>query len=285
MTKETENIKAATIIQASIRGFFARRDYSIKHTTIKHCTNYPLFVIGNDPYIGHLPTHLPNDKILLVGTSGLRSLEIASRLGSDCPKLILIDNSLHVIKFWKNLQRLMTGAVRETGIMEQIIPKQCSCHSCEMFFKRDVAYLAHLCQKYGFDKVKHTILHASIISQDWCDGQTFQVVTNLANYHQYQGVYVYASNIVAYVAAADVIKAKSILSNIEHLNPTLAIHTDLTKKQCPESVFYCYKNNHRTNSVLPPLIASFYQPFTGKRKPVFDDDRVEILSESTQVKR
>jgi hypothetical protein len=108
---------AATTIQASIRGFFARRDYKIIPKSYSNCTNYSLFVKGNDPKISNLPTHLPNDKIMLVGTSGLRTLEIACKLGGDCPKILLIDNSKDVITFWRNLQLLVKDAVSEKGIM------------------------------------------------------------------------------------------------------------------------------------------------------------------------
>ena len=58
------------------------------------CTDYRLRVRGNDPEISNLPNHSSNDKIMLVGTSGLRTLNVACQLGSSNPKIFLIDNSI-----------------------------------------------------------------------------------------------------------------------------------------------------------------------------------------------
>jgi hypothetical protein len=271
---------AAIKVQASIRGFFAKRKYKLTHKAIDSCTNYNLFVRGNDPEIHCLPRHSSSDKVLLIGTSGLRTLEIACQLGSAHLKILLLDNSRHVIQFWRGLQRLMKDATSEIGILDRLAPITCPCSQCMASNKADTQYFASLCLEHGFDKIKHMILHASIIPQDLGNKETFRVISNLVAYHQYQGVYAYLSNIVAYVANTDEASAKGILENIALLNPTLAIHTDLAGRRSPENVFHCSENNHDSEEILPALTASFHVKSTLKPKAVFSSDRVEILSMS-----
>ena len=84
-------------LQSAVRGFLARRKYRINHLKNNQLTSYKTFVIGNDPL---MPSELvnyiePNDKIVLIATSGMRAVSLACMLGNHkhTPKIILIDNS------------------------------------------------------------------------------------------------------------------------------------------------------------------------------------------------
>jgi hypothetical protein len=256
-TKQEIETKAATKIQSTARGFFAKKTYKIHHRPISLCTSYPVNISGNDPEITFLPTHQPTDRIALIGTSGLRTLKIACQLGSVYPKIFLIDNSQDVVHFWKALQQKIKIASSADGILEKITLPACVCPNCNSSTK----YLKLLCEQYGFEKVKAIILHASVIAQDWADEKTFTVIGNITKYHRYQSVYVYASNIICYVDTE--VRAKKILRNIERLNPDLTIHTDMISVRGgykPQNVFLCAKKNAGVDFIYSKLTSTSYQP-------------------------
>ncbi|MDF1677113.1 MAG: hypothetical protein P1U32_00250 [Legionellaceae bacterium] len=246
---------AAVKIQASVRGFFSRRNFKLYPLSTSTCTEYELKVAGNDPDMAGLPMHMAQDKIMVVGTSGLRVIGIACALGAECPKLFLIDNSRPVIQFWQNLKREIATASSPAGLMAKVKPEICPCDECLPVIDDETGYLATLCNQYGFERIKRMIVNAVVIPQDWKHADTFRVLRNLANYHQYAGVYVYASNIVA-CSAQSISEAHQILSNIEQLNPDLAIHTDWARRKKPEKVFYYRRDHHQVNAVYSAVTAS-----------------------------
>ncbi|MDF1646476.1 MAG: hypothetical protein P1U61_05820 [Legionellaceae bacterium] len=279
-TEKTEELSAKKI-QASMRRFFAKRDYQLPYQPITSCTDYLLRIQGNDPKINLKRRHLSTDRVALIGTSGLRTLEIACQLGSDCPKIFLIDNSQHVILFWRRLQAVMEKSSSAKGIMKKVSPMTCDCSDCMDSMDPETGYLATLCRIYGFDKVKRIVLHASIIPQNWADKKTFQVLSRLVTFCEYQSVYLYASNIVScMVASREEASAKAILSHIASLNPDLVIHTDLSGRQIPKQVFYYLKNHHDdVETILSNLTATLSARATLSRKAVFEsiNHQVKVL--------
>ena len=98
-------------IQSIMRSIHIQNKYKINQLTAENSTDYSTFVIGNDP---KMPAELNNyhefsDKIALVATSGMRAVSLACKLGNSVqtPKIILVDNSLQVIAFWKAMQIFM----------------------------------------------------------------------------------------------------------------------------------------------------------------------------------
>ncbi len=228
----------------------------LSYKPLSNCTEYELKVAGNDPDMTDLPTHMAQDKIMLVGTSGLRMIGIACALGAECPKLFLIDNSRRVIQFWNNLKREIENASSHHGIMEKVKPEVCECEACERIADDKRGYLAFLANNYGFSRIKRMILNTSVIPQNWADARTFEIIGNLAMRQHYEKVYVYASNIVACVAHTSPSQARNILSNIRRLNPDLAIHTDWARKKMPEKVFYYTQGRHQVDAVYAEVTAS-----------------------------
>lgn len=257
--------KAAIKIQSFSRHFFARKKYHFVKKPLDECQNYPLRVIGNDPVIKALPQHLSHDNILLVGTSGLRTLENACILGGRLPKILLIDDSKQVIQFWLNLKKMVASASNQGNFITKLMDekrrevKKCSCHYCIKYYQGMIYYLQYLCNQYYFERVKRILLHAMIIPQDWADKNTFNIINNYIQRHQYQGVYLYPSNIVAYVADSDHKKAIQILENIEQLNPDLVIHTDMINGK-PKNVIYRAKHTHNAHEIFQ-LLKPVDEPF------------------------
>lgn len=272
-------VTAAIKIQASTRGFFARRRYRMPSAGT--CTDYLLRIQGNDPVINMPISSLPGDRVVLIGTSGLRTLEIACKLGSDCPKIFLIDNSQHVIQFWKDLQVVIQTATSVCGVMANVAPVICQCSECVDAIDDRTGYLASLVQEHGFEKVRRIILHASIILQNWTDKRTFDVILNFKELNNYQRVYVYASNIVTFMAYNNQhSEAKAILENIVHLDPDLAVHTDLVRRVRPQNVFYYSKGQHDVEDVFSTLTSYFRHRVGLKESSVYEyvDEKVKVLA-------
>jgi CheY-like chemotaxis protein len=73
--------------------------------------DYPAFVVGNDPVMPkELDTfHEAKEQIALIATSGLRAISLACKLGNkeNTPKIILVDNSMQVIEFWREMKKFI----------------------------------------------------------------------------------------------------------------------------------------------------------------------------------
>lgn len=232
---------AAITIQKNIRGFFARKAYAIRHLTNTEAKNSKVYTYGNDPVIkGLAPYKSSNEKIAVIGTSGLRVLAIACRLGSkqQKPKIIIIDNSLQVYAFWRAIRDFAQND-NLTGSHDAFF------NNLDSFLEKDIYPLCkskqdipglfkELFQTYGYHYVRDCIRHISLIKQSWGDADTFVKVKNILNYNGIDRVCMYPSNIAAY----DYKIINRVLSNIANTKPFLSIHTDLCYRHGePENVY------------------------------------------------
>lgn len=159
---------AAITIQSYVRGFLARKLYKLVPLPPAQLNYYPVMVRGNDPEINNLPRNYNNERIAIVGTSGMRSVEIACKLGSTRCKIIIIDNSHQVIKYWRDMQKLLHIATNRLSFLRffqnyyqhnpTISRKKTNSHL-------DFNYFDELFTSYGFKQVKNFIYHAVVIPQ------------------------------------------------------------------------------------------------------------------------
>lgn len=244
--------KAATQIQSLFKGYLSRKKYKISHLSNQELMFYPVLVQGNDPLMKGLKKHKSDDKIAIIGTSGMRSVEIACHLSEGIPKVIIVDNSFQVTSFWREARRIMVNATNAGYFLSHfayyIRTSRCSDLNS---FEEDVSYLVQLFSKNGFNKIKQIIAHATIIGQSWSDKEILVKLKNILAHHEIRVIYAYPSNIVAYEHAYfSSKKAQEVLDNIKALDPFLAIHTDLVNDR-PEQVHYIQE--HESESVKKKL--------------------------------
>lgn len=147
-------------------------------------SDFPLNITGNDPDIHSLSTYPEDNKIVLIGTSGLRSLEIACKLGGDCT-IFIIDNSRNVIDFWKKLKNLSSKAQNVNELLDNL--------KLPFDNQRAIDCLVYLCELHKFEKIKRCINRTVIIAQDWVDKETFTQLRKHLQLYPYKAVYVYSS--------------------------------------------------------------------------------------------
>lgn len=256
MPTHQEQVKdiAATKIQALTRGFFSRNEFKLSSIPSTHRLLSPLFIKGNDPEINKLPRYLSDKKIIIIGTSGLRIVELACKLGGKLPKIVLVDNSRNVIEFWHALKDVAITSLHKKEFINNLFPEDDLSPKPVDACWKVCSYLLELFDSFGFDRVKKIIAHATILPQKWEDKKTFKSLRCVITLHQYDGVYVYPSNISAFLWACNQEnKTKQVLNNIELLNPDLAIHTNLGFRGIPDKVVYIPKGQHRSEDVLERL--------------------------------
>lgn len=227
--------------QAMVRGFLARKAYQIKPLPKAALKDYPVLITGNDPCIKRLPRHNADETVALVGTSGMRSIEIACRLSNGHVKLIIIDNSRQVTSFWRAAREIMMLSNTEDQFLKELNTylkiSHCSRNSC--LTKEESHYLKALIDYFGLGKIKQIMTSAVVLGQSWGDTAVIIKVKNVLAHLEIQYTYAYVSNIVSYLACRNEnAEAQKVLENIQRLEPYIAIHTDLIpKKQCPENLF------------------------------------------------
>lgn len=229
--------KAALTIQTFFKRHQAQQKYHIEKLPPERQTNGHVYVKGNDPSIDKLHEYksLDNEPIAIIGTSGLRALEIACELRHphNKAKLIIIDNSTVVCQFWRNLRNICEFSPSKTYLQQYI----------NLFYGKNqefCEYFLNLVNKYGYDVVKNTIKHTTIFNQSWATPGLFKKIRNTLDYIGIAKTYAYPSNILACIIEyKDKPYKASMLENIESLNPILAIHTDLHPLSYkPKKVFY-----------------------------------------------
>ncbi len=243
MGKEIQN--AALLIQTLWRGKQARKKYGLSQLSEAALTNGTAFLVGNDPKIKGIEAYATvKGKTALIGTSGLRSLELICRLGNkeETAKLIIVDNSKKVISFWRKLRTL----VEEFNYTD----KDLFYHNFELFlsantdlylhvqddvlvnfnpqyeYQDPVKYIKKLIENHGLDYVLSIIKGSVFIAQSWGDKQLFVTLKNIFELHEIDKIYAYPSNIKE---CTDALTSKDVQMNIELLNPTLTISSD----RCP----------------------------------------------------
>mgnify|MGYP001208416521 FL=1 len=121
MYEYEKHVKTIITLQSFIRGYSTRKKYGIKHLPNSDLQDYKLFIKGNDPVISGLPKHPADEHIALIGTSGMRSLELACQLSDGVPKLIILDNSKQVTDFWRMARDIMVNSDNQFSFLLQLI--------------------------------------------------------------------------------------------------------------------------------------------------------------------
>lgn len=255
ISKETQ-----TFITSLARGFIARQKYAIKHIPKPNLAYFKTLPVGNDPLINLPEAHKHQDeKVALIATSGLRCVSIACELTSatNLPKIFLVDNSEKVHQFWSGMKEIAndenkaaTAEMFLTNVKGFLAKNRNMCAQIASDFRKNYrqdvkypdqdieAFLRDLFEKFGYEKVRKVISHASLIKQSWGDEATFQKIANIIQYHKIEKVYVYPSNIVATIQ--DETLRKQILENIQDkIKPALAIHSDVCgQHKAPENILF-----------------------------------------------
>jgi hypothetical protein len=242
---------AATKIQAAFRGFISRKKFALNQLPTQDLEDYRVLIQGNDPKIKGIPNHPVRGPIALIGTSGMRAVEIACQL-SDQPKLIIVDNSKQVVEFWRKAREFAIKSGNK-DVFLRALNNYIDVSQCDRTgFKEDeLYYLDTLFSKYGENKVRHVIGSATILAQSWADKDILIKIRTILNFNGIKNVYAYPSNIVAYLQEDNLKQpAQQVLQNIAALNPKLAIHTDMVCGR-PKNVLFVA--DHRPATVASEL--------------------------------
>ncbi|MGQ3889023.1 IQ calmodulin-binding motif-containing protein [Legionella sp. CNM-1927-20] len=247
-----KEIQAANKIQAFFRGFLARKAYHIKQIPAQDLENYTVMIKGNDPAIDNLPQHEANEGVALIVVSGMRSIEIACQLSKGSPKLIIIDNSQQVVEFWRKAREVMQESLNQTDFLnelrEYVMSTRCN---RSRLTASEFEYLEKIFHTFGFNQIKQIISNVTVLGQSWADEYIMVKVKNILAHHDIKNIYVYPSNIVAYLD--EDIEGEKILNNIARLNPAMAIHTNFVGGK-PRAYFLI--TDHTPDKVKPLLISN-----------------------------
>lgn len=263
-------IAAAIKIQSFFRGTQTRKKFGIQHLQANEQKYYPAFVVGNDPL---MPAKLdsykqPKDKIALIGTSGLRSVLLACKLGNEknIPKIIIIDNSREVYKFWFAMREFMSDDSKSANqeLFFTNLPNFLTINKnlyrdlrSEAFLDNKAKYpnqdietfLKNIINIYGYEYIRSVISHVSLIQQSWGNSQIFIKIKNILNYLKIEKIYIYPSNIISLIKEASI--QEKILQNIESMNPSLSIHTNYCQVHLlPEKVYLFDSSKANYNQTL-----------------------------------
>ena len=247
--------QAALLAQKIWRGRQIRKRFEFRQAPVKNLTNYEIFIVGNDPIINR--TELKKfatlqEKVALVGISGLRSLSLICDLGNktNIPKLIIVDNSSKVIRFWRKLRTMVTESTfidKEDFIrcfQVFLIQNQSLTHNLfkdinipdvqnknPLFENQNpLLFMRTLIEEHGLNHIVSIIKHTTIIGQDWADPHLFSSLKNIIELNGIKRVYAYPSNMQPFLDHKELShKVPQLLKNIHILDPELTITTDL----CP----------------------------------------------------
>jgi hypothetical protein len=271
ITKLDEN-ESATLIQqrfrAYIQGRETRKKFKIIHLKEEKLTKEATFVIGNDPLIKNLKNYESEEttlKTAYITCSGVRIISTALRFEKNnkvTPKIILIDNSIKVYKFWYALREFMSQDkyAKTLEIFKKNFPwflkkhedlyKNLDVNALEIYATKErqylrqdiLSYFTELSKLYGYNKIRQIIKHASLIKQSWADRDVFIKIKNIVNYLGINKVVMYPSNILSCMPHDKT--REQMLENIYTFLPNLTIHTDLCiKHKVPENTFLLTDNN------------------------------------------
>ncbi|RUR23700.1 hypothetical protein [Legionella qingyii] len=229
-----EEEQSITRIQSTIRGRLHRKKLGIYHARDVGMTYESTWLVGNDPKIEGLEPYVtPTGKIALVGTSGLRSLGLICELANqeNIPKLIIVDNSLKVIRFWRLLRDLAERVAPpnfqvsfESFLQEHSSLFRTISEIIDPNIKYEnqdpVSYMNSLIAQYGLDYVLSVIKNMVIIGQSWAESSLFIALNNILKLHGIEKTYTYPSNIEACV---DATTRAQVATSIKLFKPCLSI--------------------------------------------------------------
>lgn len=242
-----EEEQSITRIQSTIRGRLHRKKFGINHARDVDLTYESTWLVGNDPKIEGLEPYVtPIGKIALVGTSGLRSLGLICELANqeNIPKLIIVDNSIKVIRFWrllrslaesvapKNFQASFKSFLQEHSSLFRTI-SEINAPNIKYENQDPVSYMNSLIAQYGLDYVLSVIKSMVIIGQSWAESSLFIAIGNILKLHGIEKVYTYPSNIEACV---DATTRAQVANSIKLFKPCLSIASN-NQAGMPTKVF------------------------------------------------
>lgn len=231
--------------------------------------SHPVVVIGNDPVIEGLEKFSQkvsdNKPIVLVGLSGLRSLEVDLRLSNRkvIPLIFIIDQSPEVIEFWKNFIAFVNKNPDESTFFKELpsfFAKNAKLmHGGSLGLESSQLYITEIIRGFGYEFVRKTVSSMILLNRTWQDRGLFELLKQLFKLFDIDDhVYLYASNIVSYYHLQPKFSPSELdqdfwnaeanmIKNIETLNPVVSIHSNFRRSigACtgfPEKIFFC--NNH-----------------------------------------
>lgn len=240
---------AALKLQTFFRRWRAQKLYHVPQLSIEQSTEFETNVMGNDPDFPRLHRHqVHNERIAVIGTSGLRSIHIACTLSdlTILPKLIIIDNSSNVIAFWRSLRQFVTNYDDGEALFFDHLAGHIETieNHCDENGSSDVHLgLRALISMFGFDVVIALIKQTTILLQDWENPIVLAKLKNILQHHGINKTYIYPSNIVAYME--DTATRDQLLINIQEFNPTLALHTNLDLDTLMPSKAYVFRTHQK----------------------------------------
>ncbi|CDZ77359.1 hypothetical protein BN59_01642 [Legionella massiliensis] len=217
-------------------------------------SDYPTYIVGNDPVITGLDNYKSDKKMGLIATGGLRSILFALQLNNsnETPQIILIDNSKSVCKFWRELKKFVELKETEDSFLSSLpqffqdnaslcynhIEKEGVSYQSEIFDsttetlrhnQNPQKFLEAIISEFGYESFRSTLIEAKVINQSWTNRNTFVQVMKVLQQSGIENTYMYPSNIFAYMQfdAETSDDAPKVLENIALVNPKLCIHTDL----------------------------------------------------------
>lgn len=206
--------------------------------------NFPVLE-SNKPVITGLEKYQVEESeepLVLIGTLGLRSIDIACELGiknkDRCiPKVFIIDFGRQVREFWEALNAFFLENTDPNIFLKKVdsfVARNIYLFSEQRYTSDDIVVIKRrqincikkLVEDYGYQFVRNTILQAQFVCQDWLHKPTFKKINAYIKNNGYKNIFVYASNIVPLIPEDNVDGAYQVLESIQSLNPKLAIHLD-----------------------------------------------------------
>jgi|GEM_PF-4845884 hypothetical protein len=277
--KDAIDIKSVINAQKYIRGYLARKHFAINHLSKTEMVSYSTFIVGNDPV---MPKELDsfnvqNEKIAIVGTSGMRVVSLACKLGNvqHTPKIFLVDNSREVHEFWQAMRNFMQDDSLTKTEQDFIMNFPQFLEDYRHLYRplTDLAYkdynngatylnqnpavfFSALFKKYGYEFVRAIIKHVSLIQQTWEDPLAFDKIKNILSYLGIRKVFVNPTNIWTGYTSSQTGKIAAFFKNISKLEPTLSIHTDLCNDHgIPENTYLF--TTHDPMKIIKTLFADY----------------------------
>lgn len=225
---------AASLIWASYSYFSTQKKYTLFRLRVSQQHYYKAFVVGNDPLIQIPQQHRSNNNFALIATSCLRALMIASELsdGPLIPKIFLVDNSYQVASFWKKLRVIAEDSSDKASFIEKLAlftSENSFLFSKTKMSPQEDAYVffKNLFLEKDYIFVRRLIRKTSLVIQDWAHKPTFEKIKNICSYLEIDDIYVYSSNIIAFLQCNEFNeKAAIIEDNIALLKPKFHISTN-----------------------------------------------------------
>ena len=278
---------AVVLLQSYFRGRIARKSYAFRQLDELSLPYYDAFLVGNDPKIlGLEPFVSVNKRIVLVGTSTLRSLDILGKVnrGQKIPKLIIVDNSRQVIRFWRELRKLIENShfsdkksfmshFKNFIYDSRLLSRDLRDHHYDRYNNESVVYenqnpvlfMNNLIDNYGFNYMLAIIKNMTIIGQSWADNNLFKVLKNIFVLNEVDKIYAYPSNIEACISRKSSIDHKAFLKSLEILSPDLVVSTDLCPHHfIPENIFIKANLNNNSFDNNRIAVAKVLQDFRNK---------------------